>query len=68
MISNLMPNPKMEDSGVLWLGIVPEHWKVLRETLFRPMRHTVRTNATTETPSVVSRQNCQVLCPAKEQP
>ena len=29
MISDLKPYPKMKDSGVEWLGEVPEHWEVL---------------------------------------
>ncbi|MBX7244620.1 MAG: restriction endonuclease subunit S [Candidatus Sumerlaeaceae bacterium] len=30
MISNLKPYPKMKDSGVPWLGQVPEHWALRR--------------------------------------
>jgi type I restriction enzyme S subunit len=29
MISGLKPYPRMKDSGVEWLGEVPEHWEVL---------------------------------------
>lgn len=29
MIANLKPYPTMKDSGVEWLGEVPEHWEVL---------------------------------------
>lgn len=29
MIAGLKPYPKMKDSGVPWLGDVPEHWEVL---------------------------------------
>src|ERR1700693_517387 len=29
MIANLKPYPVMKDSGVPWLGRVPEHWSVL---------------------------------------
>ena len=29
MIDNLKPYPSMKDSGVKWLGKVPEHWKML---------------------------------------
>ena len=29
MIANLKPYPTMKDSGVEWLGEVPEHWRVL---------------------------------------
>ena len=28
-MAHLKPYPKMKDSGVLWLGEVPEHWAVL---------------------------------------
>ena len=28
MIADLKPYPKMKDSGVEWLGDVPEHWNV----------------------------------------
>lgn len=36
MISDLRPYPAMKDSGVPWLGEVPEHWEVKRgKTLFR---------------------------------
>ena len=30
MIANLTPYPAMKDSGVEWLGKVPEHWEVTR--------------------------------------
>jgi len=33
MIDGLKPYPAMKDSGVPWLGAVPEHWEV------RPLRH-----------------------------
>jgi len=36
MIYNLKPYPAYKDSGVAWLGEVPEHWEVRRiKTLFR---------------------------------
>ena len=36
MISNLKPYPVMKDSGVSWLGEVPEHWDLPRmKTLLR---------------------------------
>jgi type I restriction enzyme S subunit len=36
MIEGLKPYPKMKDSGVPWLGQVPEHWSVVRiKALFR---------------------------------
>lgn len=36
MIDGLKPYPTMKDSGVPWLGEVPEHWKVQRgKALFR---------------------------------
>jgi type I restriction enzyme S subunit len=28
MITKLNPYPKLKDSGMLWLGQVPEHWKI----------------------------------------
>jgi type I restriction enzyme S subunit len=28
MITNLKPYPAYKDSGVEWLGQVPEHWEV----------------------------------------
>ncbi len=28
MIADLKPYPAMKDSGVEWLGEVPEHWEV----------------------------------------
>ncbi len=30
MIADLKPYPRMKDSGVSWLGLVPEHWRVNR--------------------------------------
>lgn len=30
MIANLKPYPKMKDSGVEWLGQMPEHWDIRR--------------------------------------
>ena len=37
MISNLKPYPAMKDSGVPWLGKVPEHWEIrkVRQVLTR---------------------------------
>ena len=36
MIDGLKPYPEYKDSGVAWLGDVPEHWEVQRiKTLFR---------------------------------
>ena len=38
MIDRLKPYPTMKDSGVPWLGEVPEHWKIERgKWLFRKM-------------------------------
>ena len=34
MIADLKPYPAMKDSGVEWLGAVPEHWEVLRTKCF----------------------------------
>ena len=36
MIANLKPYPAMKDSGVEWLGEVPEHWDVVK------LRHVLR--------------------------
>src|SRR5918994_1286199 len=30
MIADLRPYPKMKDSGLPWLGAVPEHWELRR--------------------------------------
>lgn len=38
MIEGLKPYPRMKDSGVPWLGEVPEHWASL------PLKHWVRMN------------------------
>ncbi|MEA3356450.1 MAG: restriction endonuclease subunit S, partial [Candidatus Bipolaricaulota bacterium] len=38
MITNLKPYPKMKDSGVEWLGEVPEHWEVRRLQTISDMR------------------------------
>ena len=36
MTAELKPYPTMKDSGVEWLGMVPEHWEMRRiKTLFR---------------------------------
>lgn len=37
MIADLRPYPEMKESGVPWLGEVPEHWEVskLRQVLRR---------------------------------
>ena len=43
MISDLKPYPKIRDSGVPWLGKVPEHWETKRaKWLFRKMNRSVR--------------------------
>ncbi len=43
MIPNLKPYPKYKDSGVTWLGAVPEHWGTKRaKWLFRKMNRPVR--------------------------
>ena len=34
MIHDLKPYPAYKDSGVPWLGEVPEHWEVKRNKLF----------------------------------
>ncbi|GMV06942.1 MAG: hypothetical protein AMXMBFR53_32170 [Gemmatimonadota bacterium] len=43
MIDGLKPYPRMKDSGVPWLGQVPEHWETERaKWLFRKMSRPVR--------------------------
>ena len=43
MISELKPYPAMRDSGVSWLGEVPDHWETERaKWLFRKMERPVR--------------------------
>ncbi len=43
MIDNLKPYPRTKDSGVPWLGKVPEHWRSERaKWLFRRMNRPVR--------------------------
>jgi type I restriction enzyme S subunit len=42
MINDLKPYPTMKDSGVPWLGEVPEHWRLKRaKWLFRKMSRPV---------------------------
>ena len=36
MIADLKPYPAMKDSGVPWLGEVPEHWDVRRHQAVVP--------------------------------
>ena len=31
MTAELKPYSKMKDSGIAWLGMVPEHWKIVRQ-------------------------------------
>ena len=43
MIADLKPYPAMKDSGVEWLGEVPEHWEMERgKWLFRKMDRPIR--------------------------
>jgi type I restriction enzyme, S subunit len=45
MISGLKHYPAMRDSGVPWLGDVPESWNVLRgKRLFTPRTELARAN------------------------
>ena len=46
MIGELKPYPAMKDSGVEWLGEVPEHWEV------RKLRHTIRSVAERNRPDL----------------
>ena len=52
MIADLKPYPRMKDSGVPWLGKVPEHWEVRRgKWLFR---HRKQINADRASSNVLS--------------
>jgi type I restriction enzyme, S subunit len=43
VLFDLKPYPVMKDSGVPWLGEVPEHWKIVRaKSLFQKMDRQVR--------------------------
>jgi type I restriction enzyme, S subunit len=54
VIHDLKPYPAMKDSGVPWLGAVPEHWKVLRlGALLRERREVNRDLRVTEVLSVL---------------
>ena len=54
MISDLKPYPAMKDSGVPWLGAVPEHWEVKRlGALVRERGETNDDNSVTEVLSVM---------------
>ena len=51
----LNPNAKMKDSGVEWIGEVPEHWEVRRlKTLFNYISRGI-------TPNYVEQSNCRVV-------
>ena len=52
MIVDLQPYPAMKDSGVEWLGPVPEHWEVPR--LGNLLRERGETNANGEVHEVLS--------------
>ena len=53
MIPNLKPYPKYKDSGVAWLGAVPEHWEVQRlGSLLQERRETNEDLRVTEVLSV----------------
>ena len=45
-VGELKPYPEMKDSGVEWLGKVPEHWEV------RKLRHTIRSVAERNRPDL----------------
>ncbi len=54
MIMNLRPYPAMKDSGVFWLGKVPEHWEVRRiGALLRERGETNYDNNVTDVLSVM---------------
>ena len=48
MIAELKPYPAMKDSGVEWLGEVPEHWEVRK---LRSILHNVAERNRPELPS-----------------
>ena len=53
MIANLKPYPAMKDSGVPWLGEVPEHWAVRRlksAALLNPSKTESRSLLAADTP------------------
>ena len=51
----LNPNARMKDSGVEWIGEVPEHWEVRRlKTLFNYISRGI-------TPNYVEQSNCRVV-------
>ncbi|HBA55912.1 MAG TPA: restriction endonuclease subunit S [Syntrophorhabdus aromaticivorans] len=52
MISGLKPYPVMKDSGVPWLGEVPEHWEVL--PLARLLRERKERNNPVQTNNILS--------------
>ncbi len=45
----LDPNVKMKDSGVEWIGQVPEHWKVARVKRLASLRNERRNDVSTDT-------------------
>ncbi|EIZ2110264.1 restriction endonuclease subunit S [Salmonella enterica] len=45
----LDPNAKMKDSGVEWIGQVPEHWKVARVKRLASLRNERRNDVSTDT-------------------
>jgi type I restriction enzyme, S subunit len=43
MIDGLKPYPAMKDSGVPWLGAVPEHWSVSRaDSVLEPRKSPIQ--------------------------
>ncbi len=45
----LDPNVKMKDSGIEWIGQVPEHWKVARVKRLASLRNERRNDVSTDT-------------------
>ncbi|HBQ6502217.1 TPA: restriction endonuclease subunit S [Enterobacter kobei] len=45
----LDPNAKMKDSGIEWIGQVPEHWKVARVKRLASLRNERRNDVSTDT-------------------
>ena len=57
MMAELKPYPKMKDSGVEWLGMVPEHWEIERaKNLFTKRWNGSRTNSIRRGHNVFSRR------------
>ena len=56
MIADLNPYPAMKDSGVPWLGDVPEHWGA------RKLRHILHPVAVRNRPDLPLSMNSRSCC------